>query len=105
MMMLTIERYQSNQLDVIPVHPKEPSIEGLSTIHSIQQLAHPEETSLSIITPPSITHQVLQLAEQLGIQHVWIQPGAEDEAVKTFAQQSQMNIILNACILVDHAKF
>ncbi|RCH97728.1 hypothetical protein CU098_011708, partial [Rhizopus stolonifer] len=57
--------YQSNQLDVIPVHPKEPSIEGLSTIHSIQQLAHPEETSLSVITPPSITHQVLQLAEQL----------------------------------------
>ncbi|KAG2195216.1 hypothetical protein INT46_010783 [Mucor plumbeus] len=95
--------YQSNGLDVTPIHPKESKIEELATKASIDQLPFPIKTSISIITPPSVTLGVLKEAKNLGMKEVWIQPGAEDQKVIDFAKEneSEMNIILGGpCILV-----
>lgn len=59
---------------------------------------------MSIITPPKVTLKVLENAKNIGIQNVWIQPGAEDEAVIQFVNnnKSSINVILGGpCILVD----
>ncbi|CAO3634424.1 unnamed protein product [Cunninghamella echinulata] len=94
--------YQQNNLNVIPVHPKEEEIEGLSTIKSIEQLKQPENTSVSIITPPSISLQVLKDCQRLGIKNIWLQPGAEDKAVLDYAKEAGLNIIAGGpCILVQ----
>lgn len=82
---------------------KETKIEELATKSSIDQLPSPIKTSISIITPPSVTLGVLQEAKNLGMKEVWIQPGAEDQKVIDFAKEneSEMNIILGGpCILV-----
>ncbi|CAO0798629.1 unnamed protein product [Mucor circinelloides] len=95
--------YQSNGLDVTPIHPKEAKIEELPTKSSIDQLPFPIKTSISIITPPSVTLGVLEQAKKLGMKEIWIQPGAEDQKVIDFAKENEanMNIILGGpCILV-----
>ncbi|KAI8365184.1 CoA-binding protein [Radiomyces spectabilis] len=94
--------YIKSGLKVIPINPKVAEIESLATVASIKELPNPTETALSVITPPKITLQVLKDAEELGIQNVWIQPGAEDGEVMKFAKTSSMNLIMGGpCILVQ----
>lgn len=65
-------------------------------------MSHPTQTSLSIITPPKVTLQVLKDAKELGIQHIWIQPGGEDKDVINFVKDNQLNNVIlgGPCILV-----
>ncbi|KAI7899039.1 CoA-binding protein [Cokeromyces recurvatus] len=99
--------YQSNHLNVTPIHPKEHMIEGLTTKASIHELPYPSQTSLSIVTPPAVTLHILQEAYHLGFRYFWLQPGAEDDQVRAFAttHKDTLHIILGGpCILVDGPK-
>ncbi|KAL0082997.1 CoA-binding protein [Phycomyces blakesleeanus] len=94
--------YQSNHLPVIPVNPKENSIETLDTIASIDELADPKHTGLSIITPPKVTLEILKKAKALGIENIWIQPGAEDAEVLNYCSQANLDVIAGGpCLLVQ----
>ena len=71
--------YQQNGRRAIPVNPREQQIEGVACVASVLDL--PDDVqSLSIITPPQVTERVVEQAIQKGIQHVWMQPGAESAA-------------------------
>jgi len=92
--------YRQNDLIVFPVNPKEDEIEG--------QISYPDLTSvpekphgISIVTPPSVTREVVQQAIAMGVQHIWMQPGAEDEESIADAEKNGLNLIANGpCILV-----
>ncbi|KNZ74858.1 hypothetical protein J132_05856 [Termitomyces sp. J132] len=95
--------YQARGLDVIPVHPKEPELEGLKTITEISQLSSPSTTALSIITPPQITLLVLEKAKELNVPSYWIQAGAEDETVLKYIEENGLSdrvVCGGPCILV-----
>ncbi|KAE8441562.1 hypothetical protein EG329_004681 [Mollisiaceae sp. DMI_Dod_QoI] len=86
--------YTHHNLPVTPINPFAPSIETRSpyparkvqsyaTVPSLSALPHPTETSVSFVTAPKVTMEVLQEAKKLGIQGVWLQPGSfDDEALK-----------------------
>ncbi|SAM05850.1 hypothetical protein [Absidia glauca] len=81
---------------------KESEIEGIRTVSSVDQLEDPQHTSVSIITPPNITLGVLKDCKRLGIDNVWLQPGAEDNSVLECAQELGLNVIAGGpCILVQ----
>jgi len=46
------------------------------TLPSPSSLREPGKTSLSIITPPEITKQILKEARDAGVKAVWLQPGS-----------------------------
>ncbi|KAE9965609.1 hypothetical protein EG328_009517 [Venturia inaequalis] len=77
--------YLTHSLPVTPINPRAPSISVKSktyaTLTSPSQIPHPEETSLSIITPPKATLQILKEAREAGIPAVWLQPGTYDDEV------------------------
>lgn len=76
----------------------------MKTVKSINELTNPTETSISIITPPKVTLQVLKDAKKISIQHVWIQPGGEDKVVYDFVKENSdsIHVVLGGpCILVD----
>ncbi|ORX62671.1 NAD(P)-binding protein [Hesseltinella vesiculosa] len=94
--------YQDNGLKVVPVHPKEGEIEGLTTVTSIDQLTLPEETAVSVITPPKVTLGVLEACKKLGVSKIWLQPGAEDSDVLKYAKEAGLDVIAGGpCILVQ----
>ncbi|KAI1795519.1 NAD(P)-binding protein [Ganoderma leucocontextum] len=96
--------YQVREKDVTPVHPKEDELEGLKTIRSIGDLPSPSETSISIITPPKITLGILEQAKTLNVPALWLQPGAEDEAVVNYIKENGLEtkvIYGGPCILVE----
>ena len=92
--------YQRAGRPVFAVHPSAEKIEG--------QTAYPDLASLpqsvygiSIITPPEITERIVEEAGQLGIVHLWMQPGAQSDRSVAIAQQFGMNFIAgDACLLL-----
>ncbi|KAI0745311.1 NAD-P-binding protein [Earliella scabrosa] len=96
--------YQARNKDVTPVHPKEDELEGLKTVRTIGDLSAPSETSISVITPPKITLGILEQAKALNVPALWLQPGAEDEAVVAYVKDNGLEekvIYGGPCILVE----
>ncbi|KAJ7241429.1 NAD-P-binding protein [Mycena rebaudengoi] len=62
--------------------------QGIPCLPSLADLPDPSHTSVSIVTPPSVTLEILKQAAALGIFAVWLQPGAEDAAVRAFITNS-----------------
>ena len=57
--------------------------------------------SLSIVTPPHVTRQVVQHAIAAGVKNIWMQPGAEDDQASNAARDAGLNVIDDgSCILV-----
>ena len=93
--------YLRHGIDAVPIHPREPTIEG--------HVAYPDLASVpgrieavSLITPPRITEQVVEQALARGMTHLWMQPGAESPRAVDIAQRAGANVIFGgACVLVE----
>ena len=85
---------------VYPLNPTAPEVEGQTAYASIAQLPVVPE-SLSIVTPPHVTRQVIQQAIAAGVKNIWMQPGAEDDQASQAARQAGLNVIDDgSCVLV-----
>ncbi len=92
--------YLQHGRKALPVHPRETVIEGVATVGSVKELP-PEVKSLSVITPPPITEQVVEQAIAKGIQNVWMQPGAESPKAVARCREAGVNVIADGtCLLV-----
>ncbi|KAH9956957.1 NAD(P)-binding protein [Lactifluus volemus] len=99
-----LQWYLKRNLLVTPVHPKENEIEGVATVPNLADLPAPTETSVSIITNPKVTLGLLQQAKELNIPALWLQPGAEDDAVKGYIRANGLEdkvLYGGPCILVE----
>ncbi|KAI0541545.1 CoA binding domain-containing protein [Xylaria digitata] len=81
--------YQAHKLPVTPINPASATITTSYGEHvavkSVSELPEPKQTSLSVITPPPVTLEVLKEAKRVGIPAVWLQPGTFDDEVIKFA--------------------
>jgi predicted CoA-binding protein len=92
--------YQQHGRTVVPINPHETEIEGVACVATIPELP-PEVTSLSIITPPAVTAQLIPQAIEKGIKNIWMQPGAEHPEAVALCQERGINIIADgSCLLV-----
>lgn len=83
--------YVQRSLPATPINPGSASIEAAggtshATLPSLAALPDPTHTSVSVITPPHATLEVLREAARLGVPAVWLQPGTFDDAVLKFAR-------------------
>ncbi|PLY02014.1 MAG: CoA-binding protein [Desulfuromonas sp.] len=92
--------YQQNGRQVVPINPRAEQIEGVACVDSVADLPQ-EVKSLSIITPPKITEQVVEAAIAKGIENIWMQPGAESPAAVASCEKAGINVIADgSCVLV-----
>ena len=95
-----LRAYLQNQRRVYPVNPNSKEVEGLE---SFPDLAAPPESvhGISVITKPDVTESIVEQAAELGIENIWLQPGAESERAVERAEQLGMNVIAGGpCALV-----
>ena len=75
-----------------PINPRAPEIKLPSktdpTVASPLALPFASQTSLSVVTPPKVTLQVLREAKAAGIPAVWLQPGSFDNEGLDYARKS-----------------
>ena len=92
--------YLQNGKTAIPINPRASSIEGIEAAASVAELPDGVD-SLSIITPPAITLQVVEQAIDRGIKNLWMQPGAENPDAVKLAEENGLNVIADgSCVLV-----
>jgi predicted CoA-binding protein len=84
--------YHQHSLPVTPLNPKSGSInlpsKSYPAARSISDLSSPAQTSLSIVTPPKATMQVLREAKEAGVPAVFLQPGTFNDEVMQFAKNN-----------------
>lgn len=84
-----------------PLNPTAPEVEGHRAFASISDLPVVPE-SLSIVTQPHVTREVIQQAIAAGVKNIWMQPGAEDARGSQAARDAGLNVIDDgSCILVS----
>lgn len=84
----------------VPVNPNESEVEGVTCVKGVADLP-PEVKSLSMITPPAVTEQLVPLAIEHGIENIWMQPGAESPGAVKLCREKGVNVIADgSCILV-----
>lgn len=92
--------YLQNGRKAIPINPRATEIEGVPCVSSVADLPA-EVKSLSIITPPKITEQVVSAAISHGIENIWMQPGAQSPAAIAQCEENGINVIADgSCLLV-----
>lgn len=92
--------YQQNERTVYGVNPRATEIEGAPCVATVADL--PDEVqSISVITPPAITEQVVTEAIARGIRNIWMQPGAESPRAVEECRKQGINVIADgSCLLV-----
>ncbi len=92
--------YLLNNKRVYGINPRATEIEGAPCVASIADLP-PDVKSISVVTPPAITEQVVKEAIAKGIENIWMQPGAQSSAAIEACQQHGINVIADgSCLLV-----
>jgi predicted CoA-binding protein len=90
----------SGRTVVYPLNPAAAEIEGHAAYAALADLPLVPE-SLSVVTPPRITREIIRQAVEVGVQNIWMQPGAEDPKGSQIARDAGLNVIDDgSCILV-----
>lgn len=85
---------------VVPINPREAEIEGIACVARVADLPA-EVKSLSVITPPAVTEQIVEEAIARGIENIWMQPGAQSAKAVARCETSGVNVIADgSCLLV-----
>jgi predicted CoA-binding protein len=95
-----LRAYQQKKMEVFPINPKEPEVEGLKAYPDLAALPK-QVRGISVITPPPVTEKVVAEAADAGVKIVWLQPGAESERAIQIAHERGLEIIADgSCLLV-----
>jgi len=84
---------------LFPVNRHRRLVVGDQAYRCLQEI--PGKPSLiNFVVPPSQTLAVLKECLHLKYMDVWIQPGAESEAVRAFLKEHSFNYVIDDCIMV-----
>ena len=97
---MVLRNYLQKNREVYAVNPGTDEIEGVPSFKNLTQIGKPMH-GISIITPPAVTEAVVEEAIELGIKHIWMQPGAESNSAIASAEKAGINVIAGGpCLLV-----
>lgn len=90
-------------LEVYPVNPGIEKILGRKCYSNLQELPV-KPGAVNVVVPPRIGGQIMRDCAQLGINNVWLQPGADAENIIKVAAGLGLNVVHHACIMVELRK-
>ncbi|MFH1531806.1 MAG: CoA-binding protein [Pseudomonadota bacterium] len=84
---------------VLPVNPREETIQGLPVFASPAELPDPVHI-MDMVTPPKITRAVLEQLDPSRFKTIWLQDGSFDDEIIAFAEGKFDTVVHHACIMV-----
>lgn len=93
-----LRAFQAEGHTVIPINPHEETVEGLKAYASVLDVPGPIDMA-TVYVQPEIAATLLDQFERKNIREIWINPGAEDDALMDEAQRRGLNVIF-ACSIV-----
>ncbi len=87
---------------VIPINPRAQAVEGIPAFPNLKDAHAEHEIGLVVyVVPPKFTLQSLEEARTLGLNRVWVQPGAGDDAVQSYLEEHGFEYLMNACVMIE----
>ena len=87
--------------NVTPINPKEEKIEGDRAYTSIEEMKELPDIA-NFVVPPPVAIKIAQNITNLGIKHLWFQPGSESEELEDWLKNTDgIEYLINACIMVE----
>ncbi|MGE5245454.1 MAG: CoA-binding protein [Betaproteobacteria bacterium] len=93
-----VRAFRSEGYTVVPINPHEHDIEGLRTYASVLDVPGPIDMA-TIYVPPAVGVRVLDEVAKKGIPEVWLNPGADSDAIVERARALGLQPIV-ACSIV-----
>ena len=93
-----VRAFQAQGYTVVPINPHEAEVEGLKTYASVLDVPGPIDMA-SLYVPPEIGELVIEEIARKGIAEVWVNPGAESDALIARARALEIQPIV-ACSIV-----
>lgn len=94
------KKLRAHDHHVIPVNPVYDDVDGVKTIPSLKEVDQPFDC-VNVVVAPHRALQVVKDAIELGVKYIWFQPGAFNEEVIDLAEESGMEVVYHACVLVE----
>ena len=88
---------------VYPVNPKHEKIDSDRCYPDLRSIPEKIDEVITVV-PPEVTENVVKICKELGIRKVWMQPGSESEDAIRFCEENGINVIHDACFVVDGLK-
>lgn len=93
-----VRAYLRQGYTVYPVNPHEATVEGQRAYKSVLDIPGPVDMA-TVYVQPRVALEVLDELSRKGIPEVWLNPGADDDAVVERARQLGLNAI-QACSIM-----
>jgi len=93
-----VRAYLQQGYTVVPINPHEEKVEGLATYASVLDVPGPIDMA-SLYVQPDVGEQVIDEIARKGIAEVWLNPGAESDALIARARALNIQPIV-ACSIV-----
>jgi predicted CoA-binding protein len=93
-----VRAYLRQGYTVYPVNPHEATVEGQRAYKSVLDIPGPVDMA-TVYVQPRVALDVLDELSRKGIAEVWLNPGADDDAVVERARQLGLNAI-QACSIM-----
>lgn len=84
---------------VYPINPTRATIDGDPAYADLADLPETPDV-ITYVVPPRRTLRLLKRAKELGFMRVWVQPGAENQEVMAYLDDSGFEYEAKACIMV-----
>ena len=93
-----LRAFERNGYRVIPINPREVEVEGHKTYASVLDVPGPIDMA-TVYVPAHAGVKVMEELAQKGVAEVWLNPGADDEAVVARARALGLKAI-EACSII-----
>jgi uncharacterized protein len=93
-----VRAYRAQGHTVIPINPHEPHVEGLRAFASVLDVPGPIDMA-TVYVQPDVALRLLPEFEQKQIGEIWINPGAESDALMAETSRRHLNAIF-ACSII-----
>ena len=91
------------QLEVYPVNPGVETIDGETCYATLADLPVKPE-AVDLVVAPKIGEAILRQCAELGIKNVWFQPGSDNAELLRLADELELSVVHDACIMVELRK-
>ena len=79
---------RSKGYNVVPINPKEKLIEGDKAYASIEEMESLPDIA-NFVVPPPVAMKITPHISELGIKHLWFQPGSESKELETWLKNTE----------------
>jgi len=86
--------------EVYPVNPGLKELDGIKCYPNLSNIPVKVDV-VDFVVPPTVTEEILKECKELGLDRIWLQPGAESEAAIAFCDENNLKVVHDVCVMLN----